>query len=394
MNAKQLRALILVQNLPVPFDRRVWQEATTLARAGWNVSVICPSNEKYPEGTYFLEGVLIKRFKAVKEARTPFGYVREYLQSLSRMSRARQNLRLEGKHDVLQFCNPPDLLAFLAVIPKFVDKTKIIFDQHDLGPELVKAKDFPLKWFFTFLAQAVERVAYLISDRVIATNESYKSIAIKRGHIKEENVFVVRSAPCGNWAAGASSSEIWRRGHDFQIAYLGVIGSQEGLHFALEAIKTLRDVHAKDVLFTVVGSGTDLQRMVELSQQLGVQNNVHFLGRLPDSEMQQVLKSADVCINPDVFSELNDLSTMNKIVEYMALGAPIVQFDLKEGRNTALSGSLYAEPNNSNDLAKKISDLLDDESLRREMSNFSLIRFREQLSWEHQVDALLRAYRF
>jgi len=364
------QAVILVQNLPVPFDRRVWQEAKSLSDAGWEVDVICPSNEKYPEGDYFLEGVQIHRFAAIKEARTPLGYLREYTQSLSRMRKIIMRLGREKSVQVLQFCNPPDLLALLALEVKLSFKSKIIFDQHDLGPELVIAKSMPFSWFFVRVAQITERLAYGVADRVT----------------------VVRSGPPKNWADNSQRDLKWRQGHRFQIGYLGVIGEQEGLRSAIEAVKILKEKHLKDVFFTVVGSGTDLEKIKAYAKQLDVEDNIHFMGRLPDDEMKLVLGSADVCVNPDVYSALNNLSTMNKIIEYMALGVPIVQFDMKEGRFSAGEASLYATPDDSHSLAERIDWLLDHVEVREKMGEAGRQRFRNTLCWDTQEPFLLEAY--
>ncbi len=386
------RALILVQNLPVPFDRRVWQEATTLQKAGWDINVICPSNDKFPEGDFQIEGVSVHRFKSVIEANTPLGYLREYWQSLSRMRKGMKFLARSGSFEVVQFCNPPDLLAVIGLEAKLLYKSKVIFDQHDLGPELVVAKNMSFEIVLVKVARLFESLAYKVADKVISTNESYREIALTRGKKRGSDISVVRSAPSRDWAEASIPISDWRKGHQYQIGYLGVIGQQEGLHFALEALRILRNSHGKDVYFTVVGSGTDLDKMKRYSQDLGIESYVSFLGRLPDAEMQSVLASADVCVNPDVFSVLNNLSTMNKIIEYMALGVPIVQFDLQEGRYSAGEASLYADPDDPISFAQKINTLLESPELRSEMGDYGRQRFLELLCWENQVEPLLSVY--
>jgi len=386
------RGLILVQNLPVPFDRRVWQEATTLQNSGWDMSVVCPSNDKFPPGNFVINGVTVHRFNPVLEANTPLGYLREYWQSLARMRKAMKLLSKSGTFKVVQFCNPPDLLAVLALEAKLRHKSKVIFDQHDLGPELVIAKNMSFEWVLVKVARIFEALAYKVSDKVISTNESYKEIAIQRGNKNISEVTVVRSAPSRAWAEDILSDSKWRQGHKYQIGYLGVIGHQEGLHFALDALRILRENYNKDVFFTIVGSGTDLEKLKTYAREQKIESFVEFLGRLPDAEMQSVLTSADVCVNPDVFSALNNLSTMNKIIEYMALGVPIVQFDLQEGRYSADEASLYAEPDNPKSLAEKINWLLDNPRKRKEMSAFGVNRFKSLLCWENQVEPLLDVY--
>jgi len=386
------RVLILVQNLPVPFDRRVWQEAVSLRRIGWDVSVICPSNDKHPQGQFQIDGVSVYRFAPVPEARNPLGYLREYTLSLLLMRKAIRILSRDGRFDVIHFCNPPDLLALLALEQKLVAKSRIIFDQHDLGPELVLAKAMPASWVLTRVARLFERIAYASANKVIATNESYREIAIRRGKKSPEDVVIVRSAPSRSWAESIPRNLKWRENHEYQIGYLGVIGQQEGLHFAIEALKILREKYSKDVFFTVVGSGTDVEKIKSLTKKLGLEDVVRFHGRLPDSEMKSALGSADVCINPDVFSDLNNLSTMNKIVEYMALGVPIVQFDLKEGKFSAQESSLYAEPDSSFSLAEKVNFLLDNHEVRKRMGVLGRTRFQTELCWEIQESKLYEVY--
>jgi glycosyltransferase involved in cell wall biosynthesis len=363
-----------------------------LQKAGWDINVICPSNDKFPEGDFQIEGVSVHRFKSVIEANTPLGYLREYWQSLSRMRKGMKFLARSGSFEVVQFCNPPDLLAVIGLEAKLLYKSKVIFDQHDLGPELVVAKNMSFERVLVKVARLFEFLAYKVADKVIATNESYREIALTRGKKRGSDISVVRSAPSRDWAEASIPISDWRKGHKYQIGYLGVIGQQEGLHFALEALRILRNNHGKDVYFTVVGSGTDLDKMKRYSQDLGIESYVSFLGRLPDAEMQSVLASADVCVNPDVFSVLNNLSTMNKIIEYMALGVPIVQFDLQEGRYSAGEASLYADPDDPISFAQKINTLLESPELRSEMGDYGRQRFAKLLCWENQVEPLLSVY--
>jgi glycosyltransferase involved in cell wall biosynthesis len=308
------------------------------------------------------------------------------------MRKGMKFLARSGSFEVVQFCNPPDLLAVIGLEAKLLYKSKVIFDQHDLGPELVVAKNMSFERVLVKVARLFEFLAYKVADKVIATNESYREIALTRGKKRGSDISVVRSAPSRDWAEASIPISDWRKGHKYQIGYLGVIGQQEGLHFALEALRILRNNHGKDVYFTVVGSGTDLDKMKRYSQDLGIESYVSFLGRLPDAEMQSVLASADVCVNPDVFSVLNNLSTMNKIIEYMALGVPIVQFDLQEGRYSAGEASLYADPDDPISFAQKINTLLESPELRSEMGDYGRQRFAKLLCWENQVEPLLSVY--
>lgn len=385
-------ALILVQNLPVPFDRRVWQEAQCLRRAGYEVTVVCPADGRHPSGEFHIDGVNVRRFDAVPEADGSLGYVSEYGLSLWRMFKSvTRHLRSEAV-DVVHFCNPPDLLFLLAFYVKARHRVPVIFDQHDLGPELVVAKHMKPKRPLVAIARLFEFGAYRVANHVIATNESYKRIAISRGGHFETTTTVVRSGPPLDWSSEVPPDSTWRKDHEFLVGYVGVMGKQEGIIYLLEAAKILRSDYALDVGFALVGSGPERTVLENLASDLGVLDCVTFYGRVPDDQLKSILYSSDVCVNPDEVNPMNSLSTMNKIVEYMALGRPIVQFDMIEGRHSAGGASLYAAANDSHDLARKIYDVLTNRELASRMSEIAVTRFRDELSWESQQPSLLRAY--
>jgi len=387
------RLVLLVQNLPVPFDRRVWQEATSLQSQGYDVTVICPSNDGHPAGSFTIENVKVERFQEVVEADNALGYVREYSLSLIRMLRALLMLTKEhGSFNVVHFCNPPDLLAILAWWYKRRYGAKVVFDQHDLGPELVKAKNIAFPKIFEWLARVFEHFAYSVADAVIATNESYKRAAVTRGHKSPDQVTVVRSGPRRHWMQGVVPSDRWKGDSKYLVSYLGVIGSQEGLDLAIEAFALLRRSWGESIVFVVAGGGTELPALKKLTAQLGMSDQVVFLGRVSDADLKSLLASSDCSINPDRWSELNNLSTMNKVIEYMAAGSPIVQFDLKEGKASAGDASLYARPDDVEDLAQKIKRVLEDPQLRASMRNFALDRFSRDLCWETQESKLFFIY--
>lgn len=387
------RVAILVQNLPVPFDRRVWQEALALRDAGAEVSVICPGTADFPVGDYEIDGVKVRRFEMPVEASGALGYVREYGVSLWRMHRELRRLRKEGSFHVVHFCNPPDLLALVAVPEKMISGSKLIFDQHDLGPELVVAKGLRLGGLFVAVARSWEWAAYRMADHVIATNESYKHVAVTRGKKSPESVTVVRSGPRKEWIVPGDPTDKWSNGRDYQVGYVGVIGKQEGINYLLEAASILVFENKLSVQFCLVGSGTEVSKLREQVTALGLGPYVSFLGRLSDEDLRSVLSSSDVCVNPDEVNELNDKSTMNKILEYMALGKPIVQFEVTEGRYSAQSASAYARPNDSRSFAMELKRILSDKALGYEMGAFGKRRFEEELCWEQQTPKLLDAYR-
>lgn len=387
------RIVILVQNLPVPFDRRVWQEALALRDAGADVSVICPDAKNFPVGRYVIDEIGILRFAMPAEANGALGYIQEYGVSLHRMFRALKVLRREGPFDVVHYCNPPDLLALVALPQKLFGKSKLIFDQHDLGPELVVAKRLRFGRFFVAMVRMWERIAYRVADHVIATNESYKQIAMSRGGKTADDVSVVRSGPRKEWIVFGEPTDKWSQGRDYQVGYVGVIGKQEGIEYLLEAARILVFEEHMNVQFCLVGSGTEVEQLKRQSDTMGLGPYVTFLGRLSDEDLRSVLTSSDVCVNPDEVNELNDKSTMNKILEYMALGKPIVQFDVTEGRFSAQDASAYAVPNDARSFSQELKEVLIDKSRAMRMGEYGRRRFAEDLCWEQQIPRLVNAYR-
>jgi len=385
------RIAILVQNLPVPFDRRVWQEARALRDAGASVTVICPSDAKYPTGTFEIESIEVIRYDAPAEARHVGGYLNEYIFSLLRMRRALRKARLRGRFDAIHFCNPPDLLYLVAQPFSRRDGSRLVFDQHDLGPELVRAKHLPLTPLFVRVARLIESQTYRSADHVIATNESYKAIARSRGGISERDITVVRSGPARGWADSFERAD-WHRERQYLIGYVGVMGRQEGIEYLIDAVSILAGEYGLDVHLALVGSGPDRERLYQLAHDSGFGDRIEFHGRVSDSDLVSILADSDVCVNPDEVNEMNNLSTMNKIVEYMSLGRPIVQFDVKEGRFSAAESSLYAHGNDARSLAGAIRTVLGDPERAERMGAFGRQRFEHELAWEVQAEKLVDAY--
>ena len=239
----------------------------------------------------------------------------------------------------------------------------------------------------------LERWTFRAADVSIATNESYRRVALERGGMPSERVFVVRSGPSLERMRILTPDERLKRGRRYLVGYVGVMGRQEGIDYLLRAVHHIvHDLGRRDVHFGLVGGGTSLEEMKALAAELGVSDFVTFTGRVPDAEMLAMLNAADVCVNPDVASEMNDKSTMNKVMEYMALGKPLVQFDLTEGRRSARRASLYAKRNDALDLGQKLLELLDDPARREEMGAFGRRRVENELAWPHEAPKLLAAY--
>jgi glycosyltransferase involved in cell wall biosynthesis len=386
------RILILVENLPSPFDRRVWQEATTLAAHGYGVSIVCPTGKGCEAEYEEIDGIHIYRYTLRTEGEGALGYLLEYSAALWHSFRLAWRVRKRHGFDVIHACNPPDLLFIVAVFFKRVFGTRFLFDHHDINPELYEAK-FGRRDFFWKLMVWLERRTFAAADVSIATNESYKRIAVERGGMPPERVHVVRSGPKLDRLRIQPPRPELKKGRRYLVGYVGVMGKQEGIDYLLRAVRhVVHDMGRHDVHFGLVGGGTSLEEMKRLAEELGVAEFVTFTGRVSDEDLLDMLNTSDVCVNPDVVNEMNDKSTMNKIMEYMALAKPIVQFDLTEGRFSAQDASLYALPNDSDDMGRKIVELLDDPERRRSMGEFGRSRVESALEWQYEAPKLLRAY--
>lgn len=301
-------------------------------------------------------------------------------------------VRREQGFDVVHACNPPDLLFLIGGFFKLFSGKKFLFDHHDINPELYEAK-FGRRDFFWKLMVWLERMTFKTADVSIATNESYKKIAIERGGMNPDKVYVVRSGPMLDRLKIIPPVESLKQGRQYLVGYVGVMGKQEGIDLLLQAARHIvREMGRDDVHFGLVGGGTSLDEMKQMAADLGIGEYVTFTGRVPDQDLLEMLNTADVCVNPDVANEMNDKSTMNKIMEYMALGKPVVQFDLTEGRFSAQEASLYAVKNDPVDMARKIVELLDDPERRTRMGAFGRNRVVNELEWKYEVPKLLAAY--
>ena len=385
------RVLIIVENLPCPFDRRVWQEARTLAAAGYQVSIICPKAPGYEEGFVQIDGIDIHRHRLPTEADGVLGYALEYSVALAMEFWLSLKVLFGRGFDIIHACNPPDTIFLLGGFYKLFGK-KFLFDHHDINPELYEAK-FGKRGLGRRLLIALERMSFSTADMVISTNESYRQIAIDRGGKNPEDVFVVRSGPDLSRIRQVPANPALRKGRKYLVGYVGVMGKQEGIDLLLQAVQLIvHHLKRTDIQFGLVGGGTELPAMRELAKQLGVAEYVTFTGRAPDAELLEMLNTADICVNPDRANDMNDRSTMNKVMEYMALAKPVVQFDLTEGRVSAGDASWYARPNDVADLAQKIVALLGDENQRKHMGAIGRERVEQVLAWQHEAPRLLAAY--
>lgn len=386
------RVLILVENLPVPLDRRVWLEATTLVQAGYQVSVICPTGRGWDKAHEVIEDVHIWRYPAPPEAHSgALAYAREWGGALWHMVRLMRVVRRERGFEVVQGCNPPDLLFLLALWwrPRGV---RFLFDHHDVCPELFEAK-FGKRGFLYQIMRLCERLTFATASVSIATNESFRRIALTRGKMRPEDVFVVRSAPrVESFLPGPGDVSV-RKGAGTVLGYVGVIGQQEGMDLLVEAVAHLVGALGQgDVHVVIVGFGPALADMQADVAARGLSGHFTFTGPLYGAGLLDALNAIDIGVAPDPKNAMNDISTMNKVMEYMALEKPVVQFDLTEGRASAEEASLYAVANDPVDFAAKIAWLMDLPEERARMGRIGRARVLERLSWAHSAPALLAAY--
>jgi len=390
---KLKKVLILVENLSVPFDRRVWLEARALKENGFVVSVVCP-RFKREKSFEKLEGVNIYRYSLAPATKGVLSYMLEFSYCLIMTFLLSAHVFVRHGFDIIHACNPPDTFFIIGVFYKAFGK-KFYYDQHDLCPEVYLSKyrenrrDF-LYWMLLFL----EYLTYKTADRVIVTNNSYRDNAISRGRVIPDKIFVVRTGPDKERFKNASfTGEGLKAGRKFLVSYLGVMAPQDGVDFLLRTIDVLINQYNRhDVTFRIIGSGDSLDDLKNLKEDLRLGAEVIFTGRVPDEELFNYLAASDVCVAPDPKNPLNDKSTMNKILEYMAMAKPIVSFDLKESRYSAGEAALYAAPNDVKDFADKIVELLKDPEQRSRMGKIGYERLKGELTWDYNRKRLANAY--
>lgn len=371
----------------------MWQESRALVDAGYQVTVICPAgNKRDKEPDVTLDGVRILRYPLRPAEGGPLGYISEYTTALWQTSRLALKVNRASRVDVVHACNPPDLFFLVALLLRPWG-ARFVFDHHDLVPELFMSRFPGRRPLLYALTRAVEWLTLACADAVIATNESYRQVAINRGGVPADRVAVVRSAPDLTRFMARPPDNSLRRGKKYLLAYIGVMGPQDGVDYALRALQHLRDdLGRDDVQAIFMGSGDVYDAMVALGKELGIDDFVEFPGRVPDEYVQRCLSTADVCLSPDPMNPLNDVSTMNKVVEYMAMGRPIVSFDLTEARVSAGESATYVPVNDELAFARAIDDLLDCPDARQQMGRIGRQRVETELSWETSRRNLIDFY--
>jgi glycosyltransferase involved in cell wall biosynthesis len=385
--------LIIVQNLPVPFDRRVWQEATSLRRHGFGVAVICPKKGKCTAGYERLEDVDIYRYSLIYEAnRGVVGYFVEFVYCWLASFWLAGKAYIHRPFHAIHACNPPDTFFALAMLFRPLG-VKFVFDHHDLCPEMYVAKGRKRAGLLYRGLVMLERLTLRSANVVIAVNESHRKVALQRGGIPDEKIAVVRSGPRRAWADIHTPDPDLKRGRKYMVMYLGEMCEQDGVAHMLHAVQIYRTIAPDDTLFAFCGGGPDQPRMKTMAEEMGLGPVSHFTGRIPDETLWEYLSTADVCIDPDPLTEWSNMSTMNKMIEYMAFGRPIVAFDLLENRRTAQSASVYIGGNDDAAMGRAVRELLLDPERRQAMSEFGRRRFWDELAWEHSEQRLVATYR-
>ena len=386
------RVLIIVQNLPVPFDRRVWLECQALVSAGYQVAVVCPKGDGDP-AYEVVDTVALYKYRPYAPGGSKLGFVTEYAYSFFATAWLTLRARRSGRFGVIQACNPPDIFWPIALLLGALDRTRFVFDHHDLSPELYESRfpDGP-RLPYTML-RALERRTHRTADHVIATNDSYRDVAVTRNGKPASDVTVVRTGPDPQRLRRGPAHPELRRDRRFLAAYIGVMGPQDGVDIVVQAAGiVVHQLRRDDIAFTLIGSGDCFADLVALRDELGLAGHVEFTGRAPDELVARILSTADVGLSPDPKNPLNDVSTMNKTMEYMAFELPVVAFDLRETRVSAGDAGVYVEPNDVEKYAAAIVELMDDEPRRSRLGKLGRARVEQELAWSHQQRAYLGVY--
>lgn len=395
LRSRRRRVLFLAENAPVPADRRVWNEAVTLTKAGFGVSIVC-AKWGYPGYYEEREGIRIYRVP-LPSLGGIFGHLVEYLIATPLLFLYTCLVFTRDGFDVIHAANPPDFLFTIGRSFKLMGK-KFVFDQHDVVPEACASRWSGVKRRLTHaIASWTERASYRAADVVIAPNESVRRLALERGRVDPARAFVVRNAIRRAHFRDARPRDELRRGRRYLVCYAGVIGPDDGLDQLMRAVHHIVAGRGRqDIQFVVLGDGDCLPEIRAMSRRLGLDSVVEFTGWVKDDRViAEYLATADVCVVPDPKSPVNDLCSMNKLVEYMAMGKPAVAFDLTEAEETARGAALYVASDGNGgakEFGNGILELLSSPVRRESMGRIGRQRFRSVLAWEHQQANLLDAY--
>lgn len=392
MTVRPARVLIVVQNLSVPLDRRVWLECRALVAAGHQVSVICP-REEGQVAHRTLDGVRIHTYPPAPALPGVLGYLVEFIWSWLHTALLSLHVRRNEDFDVLQACNPPDTYWLLGRLHRLFGRKKFVYDQHDLNPEVFEAR-FGRRGALYRGLLLLEKATYLSADHVISTNESYRAIATGRGGLPRGRTTVVMSAPDADRMRRQEPDPTLKHGREHLVCYLGIMGPQDGVDRLLGAVDHYVHVLGRtDAHFGLMGFGDCLTDLRAQSTALGLDDYVTFTGKVGPAEIARWLSSADLGVTPDPVNDFNDKSTMNKTLEYMAYELPVVGFDLTENRWSAGDAALVVEEDDDAALALAIAELLDDPQRRARMGAAGRKRIEETLHWRGQAEAYVEVFR-
>lgn len=384
--------LIIVENLTVPLDRRVWQEARALQEAGYTVSVVCPKGGRHTAPYEVLEGIHIFRHPLPIEADGALGYALEYSWALAWAFALSVKAYFKVGFDAVQACNPPDLLFLIGGFWKYLFGKRFVFDHHDINPELYEAK-FGKQGGFHKLLLWLERLTFNTADVSIATNETFKDIAVKRGGMSPERVYIVRSVPDLTRFKRVAPNLDLKNGRKHLIGYVGIMGAQDGVDLLIESMdEMVNEQGRQDIQCAIVGSGTELPKLQRMARDKGLEDYITFTGFLSGEPLLKAFSAFDIGAIPDPKNTYNDKISMNKVFEYMCLGIPFVSFDLIEGKKASGDAALYAGNNDPKVLAHQMLRLVDDADLRGALGEEGQIRAKALLKWENERGRLLAAY--
>ncbi len=386
------RVLIIVQNLPVPFDRRVWLECQTLTRAGYQVAVVCPKGPGDPSYEV-INGVQIYKYRPHCPGGGAASFFAEYAYSFAATLLLSLKAVRGGRFGAVQSCNPPDIFWPIGLLFRLWHGSRFVFDHHDLCPETFESR-FPAGSPLLYRGlRFLERCTTRFADHVVSTNESYRRLVMDRDGLEPHRVTVVRTGPDPDKLRATGVVPARRRGRAHLAAYIGVMGPQDGVDIVIKmADIAVNMLKRTDISFTLMGSGDCFGELVALRDRLGLGDFVEFTGRVPDETVREILSTADIGLSPDPKNPLNDVSTMNKTMEYMAFGLPVLAFDLRETRASAGEAGAYATPNDIEEMARMLVDLIDDEPRRRSMGSAGRRRIEEKLAWSHQAPRYLSVF--
>lgn len=383
--------VIIVENLPVPLDRRVWQEAQALRDAGWKVSVICPRTEQYPATFESIDGIDIFRHSLPAEGRGAAGFLLEYSAALFHQLRLLVKVAFRNGFDVIQACNPPDLI-FLVSAPFKLFGKKFVFDHHDVCPELFEAK-FGKRGLFHRLLMFMERRSFRAADMVISANETYRALAISRGGKDPADVVTVYSVPDRSRVRRVAENAALRGNARLVLGYIGIIGDQDGVDHLVRGMHRLCVQEGRsDIRAAIVGDGPALASVKALADALGVSDRITFTGYLKGDELLSAMSTFDIGVIPDPVNEYNDKISMNKVFEYSAMGVPPVSYRLTETQRLLGSAGTYAEDDTPDGLARACASLIDDEELRQQKGRAAKALADAKFEWAHEAHKYVSAY--